>query len=286
MENNDFQLVREYVLSYSRTIFEPCINIFNNGIVINHQKVGTRFLEKMASGPGGYSETDNRQVLLKLFSEPFDGTRKTIVDYHFDKRYVYAPWHDAYHRDTINSYKEWKDDKSFLESNGVKNYTEFFFNNNKDIYFIIRSPIHRFFSGVLEILSVDIDGITLEKFRSLIMNNWRTIFEDVHTTHYLEHIKEMIYNIEDKSKIKIIDLSHLKSKKAYEFFCKLRGDNNIKWIYDSIDNEVSSNKEIYNYFYSLYSDEDLEKASFVRYLKTEYYYYQELKKSKYFLDLS
>lgn len=286
MINEDFQLVREFIISCGNTIFEPCVNIFENGIVITHQKVGTRFLEKAVSGKTEYSTTDHRQVMFKIKRDRFKKSTITNIDYHLGTRYVYGPWNDMNQKEIVDSYEKWKDDKTFLESNGVETYTDFFFNNTKDIYFIIRSPIHRFFSGILEILAVEPEGITLERFRHIIMNNWKNIFEDIHTTHYLEHVKEMIYHIKDKSKIKIIDLSHLKSEKACDFFCELRGDLRVRKLYSNIDNNVNSNKELYSQFYSLYSDKDLQKAAFVRYLKEEYYYYQELKNSKYFLDLS
>jgi len=292
MYQDDFQVVRDSIISYGNTIFEPTVNIFQNGIVINHQKVGTRFLEKVVSETTGYSATDNRQIMFKIFRDPTLQNNTSTINYHMSERYVFTPWHDL-NEDELRDrpllkerYKDWKDDKTFFESNGVETYTDFFFNNPKDIYFIIRSPIHRFFSGILEILSVEPEGITLERFRHIIMNNWKSIFEDIHTIHYLEHVKEMIYNIKDKSKIKIIDLSHLKSKQACEFFCNLRGDDKVREIYNNIHNNVDSNKILYSQFYSLYSQEDLHNSSFVRYLKTEYYYYQELKNSQYFLDLS
>ena len=286
MINEDFQLVRDFISSYGNIIFEPTVNVFQNGIVINHQKVGTRFLEKVVSKDTLYTTTDNRQVMFKIKRDSHSKSILTHIDYHLGTRYVYGPWHDKSQVDAVNTFRDWKNDKTFLEHNGVETYTDFFFNNPKDIYFIIRSPIHRFFSGILEILSVEPEGITLERFRHIIMNNWRSIFEDIHTIHYLEHIKEMIYNVKDKSKIKIIDLSHLKSQKACEFFCDLRGDEKVRNIYKHIDRNVDSNKELYNQFYSLYSFEDLQTSSFPRYLKTEYYYYQELKNSQYFLDLS
>ena len=286
MNAEDFYIVREFISSHGNDIFEPTINVFKNGIVINHQKVGTRFLEKVVSTNTMYSTTDSNQIMFQIKRDSYKKSILTHIDYHMGTRYVIAPWHDRSKKEIVDTYKNWKDDLSFLESNGVTSYTDFFFNNPKDIYFIIRSPIHRFFSGVLEILAVEPEGITLERFRHIIMNNWRTIFEDIHTVHYLEHIKEMIYNVKDKSKIKIIDLSHLKSEKACQFFCDLRDDLRVRKIYNNIDNNVDSNKELYSQFYSLYSNEDLETASFVRYLKTEYFYYQELKNSQYFLDLS
>lgn len=288
MTNEDFQLVREFIFSYSNTAFEPCVNVFENGIVINHQKVGTRFLEKIVSGEAGFSRTDHRQVMFGIFRTPHTFSNHSEIKYHFGSRYIMAPWHDKGNEDSkylVESYKIWKSDKTFFESNNVNNYTEFFFNNKKDIYFIIRNPIHRFFSGILEILAVEPEGITLDRFRWIMMNNWRSIFEDIHTVNYLEHIKEMIYNIKDKSRIKILDLSHLKTENAYQLFCDLRGDTKIKNIYKNLDHEVNSNKDLYSQFYSLYSSEDLEGASFVRYLRNEYGNYLELRNSEYFLNL-
>jgi len=286
MSYSYFDVLQQNVESSSHYIFEPTVNVFKNGIVINHQKVGTRFIQEIASGNQHLSCIDNKQIHFNIVNNSIFGdyTLKPI-QYLFQERYVSAPWHDNSKSFLTEGYTEWKDDETFLESQGMDNYTDFFFNNPKDIIFIIRNPIHRFFSGVVQILSVDEQEVTLESFGKLLRENWQEVISDIHTQNYIENYKEMIYNIKDKSKIKVIDLSHLKSQKACDFFCNLREDDVVREIYGNIDNHVDSNKAQYSKLYSLYENVDSDNSIFIQYIKNEYNHYMELRNSPYFHKL-
>jgi hypothetical protein len=288
MEYSYFNKLQQNVISSSHFVFEPTVNVFKNGIVINHQKVGTRFIQEIASGNNRLSCSDNKQIHFNIVNNHmFGDCILKPIQYHFSKRYISAPWHDNGKSFLTEGYTEWKDDETFLESQGMDNYTDFFFNNPKDIIFIVRNPIHRFFSGVIQILAVDNkNNITIESFGKLLRENWEEIVSDIHTLNYLENYKEMIYNIKDKSKIKIVDLSHLKTQKACDFFCNLREDDVIRKIYENIDKHVDSNKEEYSKLYSLYENIDSDASIFIQYIKSEYNHYKELVNSPYFHKLN
>lgn len=288
MKNSYFNDLEQKVIALSTSIFEPSVNVFKNGIVINHFKVGTRFIQEVASGNSKLTNEDNQQVQFILSNSVILDENQNLlkyVDFHFEKKYIRGPWTDSGRKYILDTYKLWKDDESFLNSQGYSNYTDFFLNNQKDIIFVIRNPIHRFFSGIIQILSFNPNDITIESFGKLLRENWESIISDVHTVNYLEHFKEFIYNINDKSKIKIIDLSHLKSNKACEFFCSLREDNLPKEIYSNLESSIDSNRETYQKLYKLYKEVEIDESILIQYLKTEYAYYLELKKSKYFLSL-
>jgi hypothetical protein len=287
MEYNFFKDLENKVFSTYSSVFEPSVNIFENGIVINYQKVGTRFLQLISSGDKFLSNTNNKQIQFIFLNISTIGSFElNPINYEFSKKFVSSPWTNESKNFLLEGYPLGISDESFLQTQGYKNYTDFFFNNNKDFYFIIRNPIHRFFSGVIQILNVDVEEITIENFGNLLRENFHYIMSDIHTINYLNHYREMIYNIKDKSKIKIIDLSHLKSKNSYDFFCKLRGDDVIKPIYDNIDEFVDSNRETYEKLYELYKEVDPDFSISIQYIKEEYSVYQELKNSQYFLDLS
>lgn len=277
--------INENIESLTHYIFEPSVNIFKNGIVINHHKVGTRFIQELASGNEFLVNTNNQQVQFEILNtDYFSNIKLKPLKYHFKERYVLGPWNNNGRSFIMEGYPEWKDDESFLKHQNVNTYTDFFFNNQKDIIFIIRNPIERIFSGLTQILTTYSDGVTIENFKKLLKSNWKDILGDIHTVNYLEHFKEMIYNINDKSKIKVIDLSHLKSKNACDFFSDLRGDLDIKDIYDKLDEKIDSNKSLYSSVYDL--NDELNNSIFFEYLKTEYTHYLDLKSSEYFLDLS
>ena len=287
MEYHYFHKLQEKVQSSCKYIFEPTVNIFKNGIVINHQKVGTRFIQELAAGNSYTIQKNNQQVqFIFLDSENNGDYTLNPIKYHFKNRYVLSPWYDDGKSFSWEGYPEWKTDESFLKSQGYDNYTDFFFNNKKDFIFIIRNPIHRFFSGVIQILSVNEKEVTIEEFGETLRENWQIILSDIHTVNYLEHYKEMIYNIKDKSKIKIVDLSQLKTQKACDMFCDLRGDDISREIYKNINEKIDSNRETYSKLYKLYEDVETDDSIFIQYIKSEYNTYQELKDSPYFLDIS
>ena len=128
------------------------------------------------------------------------------------------PWHKGglvHELETFDS--DLGSDTAFLEWNNVSNYNEFFLENDKPFVFIIRNPIKRLFSALSEIVKYGEEG-TMEE---LLRNRWSRIMSDVHSENYLHHFKFWIENIKDKSKIVVLDLEELRTKKAKEFFLSI-----------------------------------------------------------------
>lgn len=284
-----YEILKRDLESKSQILFEATTSIFKNGIVINHQKVGTRFLQVISSGDSYSSNNDNKQVMFQISSTNSIGeTKLRPLKYLLTTNYVYAPWSDDSKPWLTDTYPIWKSDDIFLKENGCETYTDFFFNNKKDIYIIIRNPIDRFFSGIIQTIGWDEFGhkeVTAEKFQETIKNNWKDLMSDIHTMNYLKNFKEFIYHVNDKSKLHIIDLSHLKSKKACEFFCELREDDIIRKIYADLDNNIDSNKKDYEKFYDLFNMDNIDTFTILDYLKPEYQNYMDLRYSKFFKSL-
>ena len=340
-----------YTLTDAR-IFEPSLNIFKNGIVFNYKKVGSRFLREMSSGGNDKIFTDNKQIELFIQNNQIENTNiklNNTINYQFTEKYVVAPWHifnihksnnieDQRITQLANSYTEWKDDNSFLRSVGKSSYSELFFENEKDIIFLIRDPLDRFTSGLTQIMHMFMDIIqtsphellffrnnseitelnidTLAKiykthfyqpidlikhvpehviikiFKYILRYKWELIFQDIHIEPYLSHFRELIYNIKDTSKIKVIDLSHLKTRKSMEFFCDLRGDNIPVEIYNNIESHIESNKLIYRIIQNAIMDNEANFDTFEHvynpisyYLRNEIHNYTNLITSPYFINL-
>lgn len=124
-------------------------------------------------------------------------------------------------------------------------------------------------------------------FNYIMEKRWDLILQDIHTESYLSNYVDMIYNIKDKSKIKIIDLKDCRSKSSLDFFCKLRGDDLLKDVWENWDRKRDSNKLLYNTFLEYYKNIDLnsENPTVFYFIKQEYQIYKNLIESKYFVNL-
>jgi hypothetical protein len=224
--------------------------------------------------------------------------------------------------------------ESFLENNGGS-MNNFFLNNKKDIYFVIRNPKKRFLSGITQVAASYVMHLLKEsdeknKIKSLtditdseidyIYNNYDLYFNDkeeldegslsindinifikiilyiiqhkpnlyyydAHTQNYLSNYKELIYNIKDKNKIKIIDLEDCKKKSAYELFNTWSDNVDYIQAYNNTEGHVISNKKMYKYIEETLNDNSLFTESLYNFLLTEMKEYKELKNSKYFINL-
>lgn len=136
------------------------------------------------------------------------------------------------------------------------------------------------------------ESVIIKIFKYILRYKWELIFQDIHTESYLSHFRELIYNIKDKSKIKIIDLNHLKSRKSMDFFCELRGDSIPLEIYSNIDSHIESNKIIYNVIKSNILEHNINFDTFNNiynpvsyFLRNEIHNYINLITSPYLLKL-
>ena len=142
--------------------FEPTLNPFKNGLLVNYKKVGSRYMGQLLSLPSNV--TDNKiQMDLKITkhfrhqnSITLDGPLYSL-NYGHEKKFCYTEFDEIYAPDPprhTQTYLEYSNSVEFLKYCGAENYDELFFNNKKDIIFLIRNPIHRFFSGVVQILYI------------------------------------------------------------------------------------------------------------------------------------
>jgi hypothetical protein len=110
-------------------------------------------------------------------------------------------------------------------------------------------------------------------------------FYDAHTQNYLASYKELIYNISNKDKVKIIDLSDCKKESAYNLFDKWSDEIDYKSAFNKTTGHVVSNKKLYNHIISKLNEDDTITQTLYYFLSAEYKEYTELKNSKYFINL-
>lgn len=328
--------------------FEPTINPFHNGLVINHKKVGTRYFDSLLSLP---DESTKNKIQMDLYisnnSHHQDGksfdTEEFKVQYKFYSKYCYNEF------DKENSslkpvvYKNYSNTQQFINYCGVNDYTELFFHNKKDIIFVVRNPIHRFISGTIQILFgllnevfndenlrreikffTNLDDTDLKKIIRyandtnvnekslsnlekneleilclfLLEKKWDLLYQDIHTQNYLHYFIEWIYNIEDETKIKIIDLKDCRSKKSLEFFSNLLGNDllnarnqesfHYETYWETLGKQTGTNKIIYDFVIkNIYNKtpEFFNNSTLSYYIRDEFQVYNTLINSKFFVDL-
>ena len=333
---------------HTNCAFEPTLNPFENGLVINHKKVGTRYFDSLLSLPDD-SVNNKIQMDLYITKNPFsfDGKiideEKYVLNYKFDTRYCYTEFER--NNDTLKSIvrKYFNNTDDFINYCGAGNINELLFNNKKDIIFIVRNPFHRFISGTIQILfsilneifnnenlrkeinfftnltdsdlkkivkyagDVNVNEKSLSNLQNneleriilyIIENKWNLLFQDIHTQNYLHNYLEWIYNIEDKSKIKIINLKDCRSIKALNFFTELIGSDILKqrniqsFHYKSnwevLGSQTGTNKFFYDFIIKkLYTSNInfFNNSALSYYLRDEYQIYKNLIESKYFINL-
>lgn len=166
-DNNIFYHMYSY-------IFNPNVTVFDKSIFIQHKKVGTRYISGIASYPSNEIQ-DCYQLELLFQTHPLDDVKLSmnLEDYRIKGSlfnfYTYTSFELLRSQNEIYKFKKFTSSKEFLEYSNVKNFTEFFFENPKDLYFVIRNPIERFLSGVVQILlTATIDLVLNEKTRNEI----------------------------------------------------------------------------------------------------------------------
>lgn len=316
------------LIGVSNNFYEPTYTIFDNAIVLNHKKTGTRFFAHMASYPINHWEINHQYdfCILNIDGSQYDGDERCIIktlllDYHVNINF--GEGHDT----TCPNYD------TFFEKNGVKNLEEFMFENPKPIYAVIRNPIERFLSGIVQVFGIYVDTmlvlddekirlkrhiditddeikniktyfndvfnlhhpneesknklskIAVSKIISYILQHYPHLYlMDIHTQNYLFGLKELIYNIKDKTKLKIIDLGDCKSEKAFELFNTWSNNQNYNSIFKNMKDYVLSNKIIYDFIFK-YDDNTNNILAIRNYLNSESIHYESLKKSEFFLKL-
>jgi hypothetical protein len=93
-----------------------------------------------------------------------------------------------------------------------------------------------------------------------------------------------LYNIKDKSKVKILDLADCKSKEAFELFNTWTNTKDFMPIFNDIKEYALSNKIIYDYIFK-YNENENNILAIRNYLNAEFTHYESLKNSKFFVKL-
>lgn len=151
-----------------RYSFEPTLNPFKNGLLVNYKKVGTRFFGQLLSLPEQLSENKiQMDLIISKHPTQINGilldAKQYQLNYEYETKFCYTEFdtiHPSYPPRHILNFVEFSNSIEFLKYCEVENYTELFFNNKKDIIFLIRNPIHRFFSGVIQNLYTLMYGIS------------------------------------------------------------------------------------------------------------------------------
>lgn len=187
--------------------FEPTLNAFKNGLLVNYKKVGTRFIGQLLSLPNDVS--DNKiQMDLIITKNPLHigsfvlDTTQYEIKYEYGRKFCYTEFDDINSVNRPNQkYIKYSNSNEFLKYCEVENYNELFFNNKKDIIFLVRNPIHRFYSGLIQILySVLYELPTNENLKKEI------IFYTALTSSELEKVCTIMSNLNITEK----DISFLK----------------------------------------------------------------------------
>ena len=332
-------------VALSNHVFEPTLNPFKNGLLVNYKKVGTRFFSALISLPETEGYQHNRiQTDFRITNEIMGSDWKNPVhekvhkmNFRFTDHYIYSDFDInilAGDSKDVEGYPHFSNAAEFLKYCEVESFNELFFENKKDIIFIVRNPIERFFSGLIQIIYhfigeipldeklrqevkfyTKIDDLSLKKMikvlsdleigeeelrqvkiedvnkliEFLLNHKWDLLFQDIHTQNYLRNYMEWIYQIKDKSKVKIIDLKYCQTSKAIDFFNELRGDDCIRENWYHLISTQGSNKFIYNNFLKniLLSDDlsFLSNEAYVHYIKDEFLTYKTLLNSPFYVDL-
>ena len=161
------------MFGYTNTyMYNPSVTVFDKCIFVQYKKVGTRYISGIASYPQNES-VDCHQLELFFETNPSFGMNldletHTIKGSLFDY-YVYTSFDILHNQHEISKFKKFTSNKEFLEYSKVNNFTEFCFENPRDLYFVVRNPVERFLSGTIQILlSATTDLIIDEKTREEI----------------------------------------------------------------------------------------------------------------------
>lgn len=321
--------------------FEPTLNPFQRGLLVNYKKVGTRYMGELLSLPSTHG-VNPFQLDVRITNQPISSEYKIYDDSHYQLKYEFSTKFCFTQLDTTPVSKFYSNSKEFLSYCGVKNYNELFFENKKDIIFLVRNPLQRFFSGIIQVMISALNEIPNdenlrkeinfytnlsdsdlqkmievflhsnpnEEFLSKLQKNeiflfisfliekkWNLILQDVHTQNYLFHFVDLIHHINDKTKIKIIDLKDCRSNKSLDFFVELMGNDILKskvenshytTYWESLAHETGTNKSVYNLFFDKIMNSNpnfLNNSSIYHYIKSEFEIYKSLIDSPYFVDL-
>lgn len=139
--------------SLSMVVFEPTFTFFDNTIVINYKKTGSRFFEILCKAPIGNPYNDepdgekfSTQIDAKFILEPGHIKKYNILN---SKGIDYLIEFNTDQRSSLVKFDTYGD---ILKNAGVSSIDEMLKNPKKKLTFVIKNPIDRFLSGMIQIL--------------------------------------------------------------------------------------------------------------------------------------
>jgi hypothetical protein len=318
--------LEKHITMFSNYNFTPVINIFDKSIVITYPKVGSRFFLFLSNYPKSLNDVYNQYQLNIHYG--YDVNPKLNLNTKLLQLTTSIDFIDE-HKNSCYDYE------TFFSKNAVDNMYQFIFENEKDIYFVIRNPLDRFLSGIIQVVALyihemiteecertlikslcdisdteideiyknydlyfneydefnknDIDNINIDIFLKILIyiinHKQHLYYYDVHTQNYLFRYNELICNIDNKNKIKIIDLYDCKKQSAYELFNNWSDTIDYKPAFHQTKGHIISNKKLYNHIVSILNNDSVISQNFYIYLANEIRQYNELKKSKYYINI-
>lgn len=243
----------------SSYMFEPTVSIFDKSVVFCYQKVGTRFFLFLSNWPKSINQTYNQYHINIAYESTNDLNLRLNTEFN-----EYSTW--------INFLEEHKNScyghESFLQKN-EGNMNNFFFNNSKDLYFVIRDPLERFLSGITQVASSYIsemimqedEKIRIKKFTNLTNEQIENIYKNYN--HYFNSDNEfseqnmsnidldiftniVMYIIKYRAELYIYD-AHTQNylQKYKEFIYNIKNKNKVK-IIDLKDCKKDSAIKLFN----------------------------------------
>jgi hypothetical protein len=301
-------------------IFEPTITSFKNAIVINYKKVGTRFFETISSWPQQGEDKISNQIDIRFLKNIEGGLQPTkllnggMIANPFEGTYTpfKTKWNNIEEFFEYHDVKNWdeflfKNPKEiiFVVRNpvqrflsGVSQVMAGFMNENikiederedlkknsgpENLTDLEIRTLMRSFNNPKHMNHIE-NEISAKVTTYILKYRWDQLLKDIHTDNYLVAFSNWINQIEDKSKIKIINLEDCKTKEALSFFNYLRGDTELESMWADKNNFIDSNKKIYNSVAK--SLMKTETFFWVRYLKHEIHNFIDLLNSEHYIDL-
>lgn len=292
------------------SLLEPTLTFLDKGTFIHYKKVGTRFLGELSSF---CNQTDNvSQIDLRITSRNL-GTS----DDNFFQYFGYELNTIPKHLDDLNYY---------LGIDGYTNIYDYLLNNNKrDIVYIIRNPMKRYISGLVEAIyayfaddlsELEVDKLKLNcKLNNDDIDTLKKYFDRYHSTSFERKIDDdILYNfyqyfVTHKFYYSLDDVHTQNYLLFYDFIINNSKTDTIKIVdidkcntpralqfFQKLSNsdikefwaEKILFKQSNNVFYEKLSNV-LNNRNFSNhiysYLKYEFLAYDRLLKSKYYVDL-
>jgi hypothetical protein len=240
------ELEENWSNTHFQSTFEPTLNPFKNGLLINYKKVGTRFFGQLLSLPFDVSNNKIQMDLIISKHSRYDdiislNTPQYQIKYEYETKFCYTEFDVAHSREPNQhptNFLEFSNTIEFLKYCEVENYNELFFNNKKDIIFIIRNPIHRFFSGIIQIIYTILYDISENEdlINEIIFYTGLTKDDIINTSNSVSntYLTEYIISSLKKNEIELL-ISFIIEKKWNLIFQDIHTDNYlfnyVEWIH-------------------------------------------------------